>query len=200
MKGCDSTAAPSSGVCDPCWRERHGQLRDLPELWLRLQNLLPKGSVRPADGLAAGSPGPTLPLQICVLDALRQIPLDLTGQANIALALRGQDPISLNGKRWSFLLSQSVHVLRAIDQIFYGQSEQLEYARVLAHCHRKALYLTGLDQHVVRLPAPCPSCGCHTLFRHFQRRLILCTRSICRGQWTEPRYADLIVSAVSQAT
>lgn len=195
IRGCDSTAADQNNVCADCWDNRTALLRPIPELWLRLHGQLPKGSQGPSEAVSRPRPGSRPPLQICVLDAIASAPVVLSGWMDEALRLQGRLPVARLAMRWGARLSKAHSMLLAIDGVFYGQPEALQYLLDIASLHRRLTSLNGLEATAVRLSAPCPSCHIpNALYHHQQQRLIRCSRGRCGARWSESAYSDHILA------
>jgi hypothetical protein len=160
--------------------------------------LLPPGSAGPRLDIHRPVAGPRPPVNVCVLDALREVPVALTGWANVCLQARGREELTTAGKRWGYLLSQALGVLAAEDDVLAYQDVGAHYLVALYGLKRRMTLLTGRDALVHVLSAPCPACHTKRLYRHDGTDTVLC--GACGQSWSGGEYDRYIWGLLRNAS
>jgi len=177
-------------VCDDCWDRRGRELATTLALWEELHNHLAPGASGLSESISRPAPGPRPPVNDAVLNALQEVPASLLWWANTARILRGQPTRSAEGKRWGYVLQESVATLTAIDEELHYQAYAVDYLSLVFRVHSQMVQLAGRAKLIHRLHAPCPECGRRELIRHNGEDRVLCTR--CGSKWSRPEYDRMV--------
>lgn len=190
---CMSMAAASNNVCDACWDKRVNLLRQIPQLWFSLHNLLEPGARGMQDVVTSSPVRSRPPLQVCVLDVLHAVPNAMAYWANGCLAEAGLPMLEARGRRWGALLSASVAVLESRDHTMRLHYQARLYLDELVTLTRRMATLATLDPAVARIKGPCPRCGNTRipLLRDTHSQRVICPG--CRTGWDRDGFVDVVM-------